>query len=195
MVYCWKCGTESQDNAGFCHKCGAQLRPVAGIEGLTGFERLRDDKSVQDHWLRRVIAYIIDAFTVSILVLVIGVISSVPFLIGSVITAGPLPAFPSWWGLWFGIIPLLLFGYFVFADMLYGGTFGKHAMGLRVRRVDGRHVDFWSALVRNVSKIFFLLLILDLAVGLAERGEVSQKFSDRYAGTKVETVTQMNLIR
>ncbi len=194
MVYCWKCGTEAQGDAGFCHKCGAALRPTAGVEGRTGFELLRDDKSVQDHWVKRVFAFLIDALTITVLVVIVSLVATIPFLIGAAFPPTSPFVFPTWWGLWFGIIPFLVFGYFIVADWLYGRTLGKQIMGLRVQRINGRPMDLWTSLVRNISKINIILLILDIAVGLGMRGEMSQKFSDRYVGTKVETVTRMNII-
>ncbi len=93
-----------------------------------------------------------------------------------------------------GIIPLIIIGYFILAEAVYGRTLGKQIMGLRVARVDGRPVDLRSSFVRNISKIHIVLLILDLAAGLGMHGEMSQKFSDRYAGTRVETVAKMTII-
>jgi uncharacterized RDD family membrane protein YckC len=67
-------------------------------------------------------------------------------------------------------------------------------MGLRVQRVDGRPMDMRSSLVRNISKIYWVLLLIDVAVGLGTHGEMSQKWSDRYFGTRVEEKTRMTII-
>jgi len=77
---------------------------------------------------------------------------------------------------------------------LYGKTLGKEIMGLRADRTDGNRLDFRSSLVRNLSKIFWALLLLDVLVGLGTHGETSQKWSDRYIGTKVEAKTHMTII-
>ncbi len=84
--------------------------------------------------------------------------------------------------------------YFMVAEALWGRTIGKEIMGLRVVRIDGKPVDLVSSFVRNISKIHVLLLILDVALGLGMHGEMSQKFSDRYIGTKVESVSHITLI-
>src|SRR3989442_9096427 len=65
LVYCWKCGTELREDASFCAKCGASVRGTMGVQSPTGFELLRDDKNVQNHWARRLIAYIIDVALVA----------------------------------------------------------------------------------------------------------------------------------
>jgi len=98
-------------------------------------------------------------------------------------------------GLWLGgPISLVLFLYFLLAEGLYGRTLGKEIMGLRVQRVDGKPMDMRSSLIRNISKIYWVLLLIDVAVGLGTHGEMSQKWSDRYIGTKVEEKTHMTII-
>ncbi len=168
-----------------------------GVQSPTGLELLRDDKNVQNHWARRLIAVIIDTVIISVALAIIAAVAAIPFLIGlGLTTATAFPAWgASWWGFWAaGAIPLVLFLYFFLAEGLYGRTLGKEIMGLRVERVDGTRLDFRSSLVRNVSKIFWVLLLLDVLVGLGTHGEVSQKWSDRYIGTKVEAKTHMTII-
>ena len=96
MVYCWKCGSQVGEQAALCPKCGATLRGTMGVQSPTGFELLRDDKSIQNHWARRVLAILIDAAVVSLVVAVIAAIFAIPFLLGLgfPVTAGS--AFPPW---------------------------------------------------------------------------------------------------
>lgn len=191
MVFCWKCGTEVREEASFCQKCGTPIKPTATLEGRTGFEFLTSEKIAQDHWARRVIAYVID----SILVGAVAFILVLSMVLPPVLLGGGLP---FWWSLWFGgIFPLLILlvpAYFILAEAFYAKTLGKHIMGLRVVRRDGKRMDLGTSLLRNISKVAFVLLILDLAAGLAMRGEVTQKFSDRYAGTVVEASSQSRII-
>jgi len=156
--------------------------------GQTGFDRLKDDKAFQDHWVKRVIAYVVDVAIVSV---------AVYFLL--LVTA--LPAFlavffgQTFWGFWLGgIAPLIVLAYFVIAEALFERTIGKELMGLRVARLDGKRLDLWYSLVRNVSKIAFILLVLDVAVGLGTHGDGRQKYSDRYIGTTVETTNTNRII-
>ncbi len=158
----------------------------------TGLELLRDDPNLQNHWIRRVVAIVIDAVIVSVVFAILAVAFSIPFLIG---TGYPFNLFPFWSAVWFGgLVPLFLLLYFVLSEALYSRTIGKEIMGLRVRRLDGKPVDIASSFVRNISKIHILLLILDVAAGLGMHGDSSQKFSDRYIGTKVESVSNVTLI-
>jgi uncharacterized RDD family membrane protein YckC len=169
-----------------------------GAQSPTGLELLRDDKTVQNHWARRLIAIIIDSIIVSVVLVIIAALVAIPFLIGFGFptTISTLPAWwAGWWAFWFGgAIGLVLFVYFFLAEGLYGRTIGKEIMGLRVERVDGKPLDFRSSLVRNISKIYWVLLLLDVLIGLGMHGEMSQKWSDRFIGTKVEAKTQMTII-
>src|SRR6266480_5674261 len=169
-------------------------RPVSN-----SFELLRDDKNVQNHWARRLIAFVIDAAIVTVVLAIIAIVVSVPFIIGLSFPSTTLGAFPAWWTAWWGLslgglIPVVVFLYFFLAEGLYGRTLGKEIMGLQVQRVDGKPMDMRSSLIRNVSKIYWVLLLIDVAVGLGTHGEMSQKWSDRYVGTKVEEKTRMTII-
>ncbi len=195
MAWCWKCGAEVKEDASFCHKCGASVKPATAGETRTGFELLSDSKTVQDHWAKRIIAFILDSIIVSVAVAILALVAAVPFLVGAGFAPGFPFLFPVWWGFWFGgLIPVVILAYFVLAEWLYGRTLGKGLMGLMVARKDGKPMDAWTAAVRNISKVNFVLLVLDVAAGLGMRGDTTQKFSDRYAGTIVETVSKLTII-
>jgi len=191
MVFCWKCGTEVREDSSFCQKCGTPVKPTATLEGKTGFEFLTSEKTAQDHWARRVIAYVIDSILVGAVAFILVLATALP----PALLGGGLP---FWGGLWFGgifpLLILLILAYFILAEALYAKTLGKHIMGLRVVRRDGKRMDLGTSFLRNISKVNFVLLILDAAAGLATRGEVTQKFSDRFAGTTVEASSQSRII-
>jgi len=195
MAYCWKCGAQLYDNSSFCHGCGAPAKPPPTMAsgGQTGFDRLKDDKAFQDHWVKRVIAYVVDVAIVSVAVYFLLLVTALPVLLA--VFFGQTFPFAWFWGFWLGgIAPLIVLAYFVLAEALFERTIGKEIMGLRVARLDGKRVDLWSSLVRNVSKIAFILLVLDVAVGLGTHGDGRQKYSDRYIGTTVETTSTNRII-
>ncbi len=189
MVYCWKCGAQIGEDSSFCPKCGTSFKPSSAMEGKTGFDILATDKPTQDQWAKRVIAYIIDSLLIGAIVSVLVFAAALPpFLLGG-------GTFPLWWGFWFvGIAPLLILAYFILAEAVYSRTLGKEIMGLRVARKDGKSMDLGTSFLRNISKINLVLLIIDVLAGLAMKGESSQKFSDRYAGTVVETSGSLRII-
>ena len=198
MVYCWKCGSQVGEQTALCPKCGATLRGTMGVQSPTGFELLRDDRSVQNHWARRVLAILIDAAIVVIVLAVIATVFAIPFFIGLGFPSTAVSAFPAWWAGWWAAwlawASLVLFLYSFLAEGLYGRTLGKEIIGLRVERIDGKSMDLRSSFIRNISKIYWLLLVLDVAVGLGTHGEMSQKWSDRFTGTKVEAKTHTTII-
>jgi uncharacterized RDD family membrane protein YckC len=195
MAYCWKCGAQLYENSSFCHSCGAPAKPsptvTLGVQ--TGFDRLKDDKGFQDHWAKRVIAYIIDVAIVSVAAYVLLLAVALPAL--PTIFFGQTFPFAWFWGFWLGgIAPLIILAYFVLAEALFARTIGKELIGLRVARLDSKRLDLWSSFVRNISKIAFILLIVDVAAGLGTHGDGRQKYSDRYIGTIVETTTTTRII-
>jgi uncharacterized RDD family membrane protein YckC len=101
-----------------------------GVQSPTGFELLRDDKTVQNHWARRLIAFVIDAVIVTVALAIIAIVASIPFLIGLSFPSTTVGAFPAWWTAWWGawlggLIPLVVFLYFFLAEGLYARTLGK----------------------------------------------------------------------
>ena len=159
----------------------------------TGFDRLKDDKGFQDYWAKRVIAYVIDLAIVSVAVYFLVLVVALPAL--PAVFFGQAFPFAWFWGFWLGGITLfIVLAYFVLAEALFERTIGKELMGLRIARLDGKRIGLWSSFVRNISKIAFILLVLDVAAGLGTHGDGRQKYSDRYIGTVVETTTMTRII-
>jgi len=151
----------------------------------SGLDALSKDQNVQLYWLKRLVAYVIDA---AILGVVIGVLFSVialPFRAYGVAYSLYQPI--SWLG--FGIFPLISGAisllYFTFMDSKHRGTFGKSLMGFKVTREDGQALGIDKAFTRNISKVYWALLLLDLVVGLATETDHRRKFSDKFSGAIV----------
>ncbi len=152
----------------------------------TGFERIGRDSQLQDHWIRRVIAFIIDSIITWIGTLVIGVIIWLPFTLMALATGLPWYMFnPFSFPFFAGILTVL---YFAFFETYFGGTFGKRIMNLQATRLNGQDLPLDSAFIRNASKIYWVLIILDAIIGLAMSGDPRQKATDRIAGTTVVSV-------
>jgi uncharacterized RDD family membrane protein YckC len=139
-----------------------------------------------NHWLLRLVAFIIDS-------IIIGIIAGIIyfFVIVSVLASG------SWLVLWgsYLLLPFLLgileILYFVFMEVSYGATLGKKILGLEVQTVNGSKVTFDKAFIRNISKIYWLFLLIDWILAIALAGhDQRQKYTDRIAGTTVVSVKQ-----
>jgi uncharacterized RDD family membrane protein YckC len=140
-----------------------------------------------NHWLYRLLAFIIDSIIIGI---VAGIIWT--FVILSLIFGGGV----SWlgWGFYLGLpflLGILELLYFVFMEVTYGATLGKRVLGLQVQTVNGSKVTLDKAFIRNISKIYWLFLLIDWIIGVATPGhDQRQKYTDRIAGTTVISVKQ-----
>lgn len=136
------------------------------------------------YWLLRVVAFIIDS-------IIIGVVTWIifSFVLYSLLFTGSL----YWLYLGYGyylifpfVLGILEVLYFAILDVAWGGTIGKRIMGLQVQMTNGNKVAFDKAFIRNVSKIYWIFLLLDWVVALFTSGvDRRQKYTDRMAGTTV----------
>jgi uncharacterized RDD family membrane protein YckC len=58
-------------------------------------------------------------------------------------------------------------------------------MNLETIKLDGQKLSLDLALIRNISKIYWILVLIDTVIGLATKGGTHQKVTDRIAGTTV----------
>lgn len=128
-----------------------------------------------DHWSPRFIAVIIDSIIIAIPTFIIYYI--------------PLNGYVPSWGSYV-LLPLILgileVIYFVFMEVSLATTIGKKALGLQVQTTNGSKVTFDKAFIRNISKIYWPLLLIDWVLAVATPGlDQRQKYTDRIAGTTV----------
>jgi uncharacterized RDD family membrane protein YckC len=133
------------------------------------------------HWIIRLVALIIDSIICLIpyaIIYAIIVVADTHFFRYGGFFVGPFI---------FGIIEVI---YFVILEVYWGGaTIGKRILGLQVQLVNGGKVTMEKSLIRNITKIYWLFLLLDWLVAILTPGnDRRQKYSDRYAGTTVVQV-------
>lgn len=193
MPFCRNCGQELPPSAAFCPRCGSSVSTASGFASNTQFDRITKESGVQDLWFRRLIAFVIDSIIVGILAFIVALVI---YVIVGVTTA-------AFYGIYFGsgfafapftlasagiafLAALFYIIYFTFSEASYGRTFGKNLMSLAVITTDGSKLDVGKAFVRNVSKIYWVLLLLDLIGGFFMSNlAAGQKFSDHVANTNV----------
>jgi len=176
-IYCSKCGEKLADNAKFCTKCGTPVTVEAKAES-TVVERFEKDPQLQEHWIRRLVAYIIDSIIVGIATGILIAIALFPIFIRNPFGLINIFSFPFAKG-------LLAVIYFIIVETVYGTTIGKSLLGLKVvTKTDGK-LSFEKAFIRNISKIHEVLLLLDVIGGLITSTDLHQKYSDRIANTTV----------
>src|SRR5881397_266699 len=130
--------------------------------------------ALQEHWIRRFFAALIDAIVVAVIYLLF----ALPLAFVSL----------AWYvtPFLYGIVWLL---YSMLLETLFGATIGKRLLSLRVVAIDG-NLDIMHCLVRNISKIYLLLFLVDLIVGGVTQGDPRQRLFDRIARTTVTRVDQ-----
>jgi len=189
MAFCARCGKELPSGATFCPACGAPVQAQATAASastgspapLSGIDSLMKDSKAQEYWLWRLVAFIIDVVIIAVVLTLLALAVTVPYFL-----SGGAVAFT---GFFFGGFALLsgiiLILYFPLMESSSGASIGKHAMHLRVVSKSGSNPTFAEAFVRNISKIYWLLLLLDVIVGLAVTKGYQQKYSDSLMGTSV----------
>lgn len=180
MAFCAKCGAQIPADATFCPACGTPVSAVGGQVRPSGLDTLTKSVGAQEYWVKRLLAFVVDAIIVYVVIDVVVLLASIPAVI-----SGTLAPFSFVGGLFAAISGILFVLYFTLAELLYGRTIGKNVFGLRVKTDDGKRLTFSDALIRNISKIYWVLLLLDVVLGLALETGYSKKYTDKYAGTTV----------
>ncbi len=151
------------------------------------FEEIRASDSLQNLWMRRVIAFAIDSIILLIILAIVNAALALVLLVPSLIFSfnlfgGFFSGFSSLLGL------IIVWGYYTIFEGSTNATIGKRIMDLRVRPLRGM-MSFTKAFIRNFTKawlpVIFLLFLLDLLIGLATEGDPRQRFSDVIADTSV----------
>jgi uncharacterized RDD family membrane protein YckC len=187
MPFCTKCGAELPSGAMFCPSCGQAVGHAPYSQSFPSeLDNLARDRNAQEHWFYRLVAFIIDAIIVGVAVSILEFIFLLAIVVPSLAFSGlgfPFAIFGV--SLASGVGSIVLVFYFTFAEWLYGRSIGKAIFHLGVVTVDGSKMDFAKAFIRNISKIFWLLLLLDVLVGLISKTRRGQKYSDYIANTNV----------
>ncbi len=136
----------------------------------TALDMIEHNKPLQEHWIRRFIAALIDWIIVLIAAGLIGFL----FAVG----LGPLSLALN------ALLALFWVFYSAIMEYLYGATIGKMLMDLKVQSLKGP-LDLYKTILRNLSKIHGLILLVDLIVGMLTEGDPRQRFLDRIAETTV----------
>ena len=63
------------------------------------------------------------------------------------------------------VTPVLILVYFILCEKFNGATVGKSLMYLQVRSKNGALISWPQAIVRNLTKIYWIPIIFDWAIG------------------------------
>jgi uncharacterized RDD family membrane protein YckC len=151
----------------------------------SGLSTLGRDSAAQEYWVKRLLAYVIDAVIVYAAIGLIVAATVLPAFLMDVFVPGASPQLPFLGGFLGTASSLIFVLYFTFAEATYGKTIGKRVMGLRTTTKGGGKPALGASFLRNFSKINWVLLLLDVILGLALEVGYTKKFSDRFLGTSV----------
>jgi uncharacterized RDD family membrane protein YckC len=144
------------------------------------------------HWLLRIVAAIIDSIPWT-------VVSSI--LWWALVFNGPGAPLSKaiggfWWLVWIFLVPIfygvlwVIYGT-ILESSASAATLGKRVMGLKVQMLNGGKAPSNKVFIRNVSKIFWIVFIIDFLIGIATTGpDPRQRYFDRKAGTTVVSIRQ-----
>ena len=152
-------------------------------------EAVRLNASLQNLWIKRVVAFIVDSIIVGIIFFVVSVIFTVLLLPVRLVTIDLFTGLSA--GVSTILSPLIVYGYYTFFEGSFSATIGKMLLGLRVIPIRGGTMNYKKAFVRNLTKpwnwVVALLFLLDLLVGFATEGDPRERIMDTFAGTVVVT--------
>ncbi|WP_455392128.1 RDD family protein [[Eubacterium] cellulosolvens] len=141
----------------------------------TPIDHLQRDRRLQEHWLRRIVAIIIDYVIIWVIVWIITfAVAFSMFVFGG-------------FGFFFGgsfLTGIILLFYSAFLEGTRGATIGKSLLRLRVVCNRGP-MNIGKALLRNVSKIHWIILLIDLILAFLTAGDPRQRYLDRIVNTTV----------
>ncbi|MFH1422545.1 MAG: RDD family protein, partial [Planctomycetota bacterium] len=81
------------------------------------------------------------------------------------------------------LLKFIALGYFAMFEFLFGQTIGKKITGIIVRLEDGKKLGLWSAVLRNLFKMVYFVILIECVVALHTR--YAQRLGDITAGTVV----------
>ncbi len=63
------------------------------------------------------------------------------------------------------IVPAIIFIYFILTEKFAGASIGKAILGIEVKSYNGADISWLQAVVRNLTKIYWIPIIFDWLVG------------------------------
>jgi len=136
---------------------------------------------MENLWGKRFLALFIDALVITLLVWVFTAL--IYPLIAVINTFGIL-------NYWLALTALVIIVYFTFLEGKFSTTLGKNIAKIKVVADDG-NMSYGKAFKRNLSKILWFPIIIDVLAGFAA-GDSRIRYLDKFAKTNVVNVGTEN---
>ncbi len=130
-------------------------------------------------WGRRFSALIIDIIVVTLIIWILSALIY-PFI--------AIMGIYAVLNLWLVFAALIILVYFTYLEANYSTTLGKIIMKIKVIADEG-DLTYKKALIRNLSKILWVPLIIDVLAGFAT-GDSKIRYLDKIAGTNVIQISK-----
>ncbi len=133
----------------------------------TGFEIMDYDKNLKALWSKRMLAGIVDfVVTTAIAFLIVYFLIGINIIIFSVLQG------PVW------------FLYSIIFDIINGKSVGKYIFRIKAVAFIG-NLKWAQAILRNLTKLNFFIVLADAVVGLSTEGDPRQRYTERFIDTLV----------
>lgn len=130
--------------------------------------------NMENFWGRRFAALLVD---IAILTLFMWIVSAILFMLMAVL------GFYSILNIWVFAGAVIIIAYFTYMEGKTSSTLGKKLFKLKVKAVQD-NMNFKKAFIRNISKILWLPLILDVLLGFL-LVDSKDRYLDKVSGTFV----------
>ncbi|MCL2157327.1 MAG: RDD family protein [Methanobrevibacter sp.] len=88
------------------------------------------------------------------------------------------------------LLPIFIIFYFVYLEKKKGKTIGKDILDLKVVSEDGGNITYREAIIRNLSKLYWIPIIFDLIIG-RNVGESKERILGQWSKTMVVEVENL----
>ena len=133
------------------------------------FDQIQHDQALQDLWVKRVLAALVDAVLV---------FAPVYVTMGVFMMMGA-----SLWYMGGFASGVIWFLYSFLFETAAGGSIGKLLFGMRVVSVEGK-LEPIQLLIRNATKLVAVLMVIDVFIAMiTDANDPRQRLMDRIAGT------------
>lgn len=105
---------------------------------------------------RRIIAYVLDFIVVSAFMWIVS------YFIFSIVGSNNVYQVYQYMPF---VVPVVILIYFILTEKINGSSIGKSIMHLQVRSKNGAKISWLQAIVRNLTKIYWVPIIFDWIIG------------------------------
>lgn len=124
---------------------------------------------------KRILAYIADYFVVTAILWILAQILAIVII--------PFSFFVIYSYFLF-LLPIFIIVYFVLLEKKKGTTIGKNILFLKVVSEDGEDISYKQAIIRNLSKLYWIPIIFDVIIGRYV-GNSNERFLGQLSKTMV----------